>query len=114
VTPWATPDALREIWADAPESPRLDNLALAAQEVLEAYAPALKLDDLGAPIVPRRYVEALALQCREVWGAGQRDGDFLIGDADYAVRLRFVSDAVRGLLRPRNPRPRFGRPAVAP
>lgn len=108
MTPWATPEELQAIWADAPESPRLDNLALAAQEVLEAYAPALAEGD----DVPRRYVEALALQCREVWAAGLRDGDFLIGDADYAVRLRFVSDAVRGLLRPRNPRPRFGRRPV--
>lgn len=117
MTPWATPEQIRAIWADAPASPRLDDLAEVAQEVLEAYAPASTVTAIAAGgDVPARYREALALHCRDVWGAANRDSDFLVGDADFAVRVRAVSDAVRALLRPRNPVPRFGRrtPPAAP
>lgn len=107
MTAWATPEELAAIWPDAPSEERLAQLAEASQEALEAYAPALKVVD-GTPVVPRRYVEALALQCKDTWGAAQREGD-VIGDADFPIRVRFISDTVRGLLRPRNPRPRFGR-----
>lgn len=108
MTAWASNDEIRAIWADAPSEPRLTQLREASQEALEAYAPALEVVD-EVPVIPRRFVEALALQCRDTWGAGQRDGDFVIGDADFAIRVRFISDTVRGLLRPRNPRPRFGK-----
>lgn len=112
MTPWATPEQIAGIWADAPAGARLVELAEAAQEVLEAYAPARMVAAIDAGgTVPRRYVEALALHCRDVWGASTRDSDFLVGDADFAVRVRAVSDAVRALIRPRNPVPRFGRPA---
>lgn len=116
MTPWATPAEIRAIWADAPSEGRLTQLLEAAQESLEAYAPASVVASIEAGgTVPRRYVEALALHCRDVWGAGLRDSDFLIGDADFAVRVRAMSDAVRALLRPRNPVARFGRrPEVTP
>ena len=107
---WADPSTVRAMWADAPDDDaRLTQLLTAAQEEAEAYAPTLPVGD---PI-PARYVEALVLQAREVWGAAQRSGD-VIGGEDYPIRVRPLSDAVRQLLRPRNPRPRFGaRPAPA-
>jgi molybdopterin-guanine dinucleotide biosynthesis protein A len=113
MTAWATRDTIRAMWADAPtDDTRLDQLLAAAQEEAEAYAPTLPVTDPPAP-VPARYVEALALQCKEIWEAGQRSGD-LIGGEDYPIRVRPLSDAVKQLLRPRNPRPRFGRPPVTP
>jgi len=96
---WCTPEQARELWADAP----LDDAALtallgAAQEICEAYAPALVEGD----VVPHRYTEAVAMQAQDTWNAFQRDTGDVIGFADsgYAIRVRPLSGPVKALLRP--------------
>ena len=107
---WLTPDELTASWPDAPkDTARLERILDAAQEECEAYAPALA----DPAVVPARYKEALLLQCQEVWGAAKRNGDVL-GSEDYPIRVRPLADVVRQRLRPRSPRPRFGRRPVTP
>jgi hypothetical protein len=99
---WADLEQARALWADAPDGDDLlGDLLDAAQEICEAYAPALAT---GAP-VPARYTQAVVLQARETWQAMDRDGDVLGFDGDYAVRVRPLSTSVKSLLRPRKGRP---------
>src|SRR5262245_44770416 len=103
---WATPDEARAIWPDAPtggpeEDALLDRLLDSAQEVCEAYAPALAD---GAP-VPNRYREAVCQQARAIWTNMERDGDVLGFGDDYAVRVRPLEPSVKLLLRPQTGRP---------
>lgn len=94
---WLTLPELRTGWADAPaDDAELTELADAAQEQLEAYAPALALGQA----VPARYRQALRLQVRELWQARRRDGDTIGLDDGYALRARPLGTTVRSLLRP--------------
>lgn len=78
----------------------------AAQEACETYAPALAD---GAP-TPARYKLAVIYHGRDLYRAGQRTGDSEpIGPDGYQLTVRPLSDAVKALLRPRNPVPTFGR-----
>jgi hypothetical protein len=105
--PWATPEQAAKFWPDA-ENIDADTLGLlleAATEACSAYAPALP----DGVTRPRRHTVAVIFQARDIWTAAQRTGDSdLIGVADYAVRARPLTDAVRQLLRPRRAVPRFG------
>lgn len=102
---WASEEEARQQWADAPSDDALLNELLdGAQEVCEAYAPALAV---GAE-VPARYTRAVILQAQESWRAGQRDGDVLGFDGEYVVRVRPLSSSVKSLLRPRRPMQKFG------
>ena len=111
MTQWiaATDELVDDAWAQAEKlTPALlAVLVEAAQEACEAYAPAVKLDELGEPIIPARYKLAVIQQAREVWNAGKRDGDIITTDA-YAARARELTAAVRQLLRPKRGRPGVG------
>ena len=113
MTAWATlADVPPSTW---PEAARLDapeaQLYLdAAQEACEAYAPALA----DGATVPARYKLAVIYHARDLYRAGQRQGDTdTVGAEDYPLRVRPLADAVKALLRPRQPVPTFGR-AVTP
>jgi hypothetical protein len=101
---WATPAQTRAQWADAPEDDDLLAFLLGvAQEVCEAYAPALAAD----AAVPARYTRAVVQQLRDVWQNGERDGDVLGYDGEYAIRVRPLTASVKALLRPPTGRPRL-------
>lgn len=54
-----------------------------------------------ADIVPPAYRMAVVLQARDVWQASRRVGDSVaIGEGQYAIRVRPLSDTVKALLRP--------------
>jgi hypothetical protein len=106
VATWATPEDARAIWPDAPtgtpaEDDLLDRLLAAAQEVCEAYAPALADVDP----VPARYTEAVCQQARAIWSNFERDGDVIGFGDDFAVRVRPLEPSVKLLLRPQTGRP---------
>lgn len=110
---WATPDQVRDRWADAPlDDGLLDAMLAACQEQVEAYAPALAV---GSP-VPARYTEALVLQVRALGQSMDRDGDVLGFGDGFAVRVRPLAADVKALLRPSRGVPALGgrRPAPAP
>ena len=50
-------------------------------------------------VVPDIWMIACVYQAREVYAAGQREGD-IIGLGDYAIRARPLTGTVRSLLRP--------------
>ena len=94
---WATLEQARQDWPDAPTSdPVLQRLLDDATAQCAAYAP--QLADDAEP--PEEWARACILQARELWAAARRDGDVIGGEA-YALRARALTDAVRGLLRPR-------------
>jgi len=111
VTVWIAPtdELVVGAWAQSATLPAdlLAALVEAAQEGCEAYAPAVKLDELGEPIIPSRYKLAVIQQARETWNAGKRDGDLITTDA-YAARARELTASVRQLLRPKRGRPGVG------
>jgi len=91
---WATLDEARAHW---PDSASLDDSTLSvllevATQQCELYAPLLVPE-------PDRYMIAVIYQAREVYTAGQRDGD-VIGIGDYAIRARPLTSTVKSLLRP--------------
>jgi hypothetical protein len=107
---WATRPLAERHWADAADldDDTLDELLEIAEGACIAYKP------LPAGAVPLQFKLASVYQAREIRAAGIRDGD-LIGVGDIALRARPLTDAVKALLRPQNPRPRFGRrPEVTP
>lgn len=59
-------------------------------------------------LVPARYKQAVVQQARETWTNGNRDGDVLGFDGDYAIRVRPLADSVKQLLRPQRAVPSFG------
>ncbi|CCH79083.1 hypothetical protein BN12_40053 [Nostocoides japonicum T1-X7] len=105
MVPWATPTQAQTFWADAKNlsDDILVVLLDAATEQCAAYAPALAVD----ATVPDRYVLATVYQAREVYSAGQRDGD-VIGIGDHAIRSRPLTATVKSLLRPQRVSLRFG------
>lgn len=102
--PWATPEQARQHWPDARslDDDMLDLLLEASTEQCAEYAPA------ASQPVSARYVLACIYQAREVYAAGQRGEQDVIGVGDYAIRARPLTAAVKQLLRPQNPRRRFG------
>lgn len=92
------PDFILDHWADgnALEPSVLRQLLDAAQEQCEAFAPVLAAD---AP-VPARYKIACVYQAREIYRAGLRDEQDVIGVGDYAIRARPLTSAIKQLLRP--------------
>ena len=109
---WATPEQAKAHWADAASLPpeTLQTLLDVATEQCEVYAPVLPVvdppPDPPAPL-PSRYVQACIYQAREVYAAGQRDGD-IIGLGDYAIRARPLTSTVKSLLRPQPGVPAVG------
>lgn len=94
---WVQPADVQAAWPDALlDEDALVRLIKAAQDVLEAYAPRLA----DGVAVPDRYKEALILHVREIWRAGERDGD-TIGVGEYVVRAKDLTPTVKQLLRPR-------------
>lgn len=60
-----------------------------------------------ARVLPQPWMLATVYQAREVYAAGQRDGD-IIGLGDYAIRARPLTGTVKSLLRPQPGRPKVG------
>lgn len=87
-----------EAWAEARalEPAYLRQLLDAAQEQCEAFAPLLVAGDP----VPARYRIACVYQAREIYRAGMRDEQDVIGVGDYAIRARPLTSAIKQLLRP--------------
>lgn len=106
MTVWATPTDARNLWQAAPlDDDLLTEWLAGAQEECEVFAPALGVSDP----VPVRYTQAVVLRAREVYEAGQRDGDVIgFEPTGYAVRVRPLSGTVKQLLRPRRGVPRVG------
>lgn len=100
--PWATREQARAQWPDAASIPddTLDQLLDVATIQAQAFAPALVVPiDPADLVIPPNYVQATIYQAREVYAAGQRDGD-VIGLGDYAIRARPLTASVKSLLRP--------------
>lgn len=113
MTPWIAPtDPLVAYhWQDSTglEPAHVASLLAVAEEVLREYAPTLPLDVDGAEVAPpERYRLAVILEAREIHTAQQRGEADVIDLGEYAIRARPLSSTVAALLRPRNPRPRFG------
>lgn len=109
---WATADDVTALWPDADQLPA-ETVALlldVAQGSCEAYAPALPVD--GTP--PPAWRAAVVMHASDVWDAARTSPEGTVGPGEYPITPRPLSPAVRQLLRPRRPRPRFGRPAVTP
>jgi len=109
---WATREQARAHWPDAASltDEVLDVLLDVAHEQCAAYAPVLVYtnpppDPLPAP--PERYMLATVYQAREVYAAGQRDGD-TIGLGEFVIRARPLTASVKSLLRPTAGVPRVG------
>lgn len=94
---WATRDQARAHWPDSASIPdaTLDTLLDVATIRGQSYAP--PLDDPG--VVPANYMLGCVYDAREVYAAGQREGD-VIGIGDYAIRARPLTGTVRTLYRP--------------
>ena len=137
MTVWATPAQAATHWPDATNvgEAALVILLTAAQDICEAYAPALTTSDpslvedppgsglfvtgwadtdgdglYGAEVgeVPERYMLATIYQARELWAASKRDGDVIgLGDG-YALRSRPLTGVVKSLLRPQRGVPVLG------
>lgn len=102
MTNWATIEEVQAAWPDAVlDETTLQRMIDACQAQLEVFAPALAYGD---PIPPN-YTEALILQVRELWRAGERDSDVL-GVGEYVVRAKDLTAQVKALLRPRSATPR--------
>lgn len=101
MTAWATDVDAKLHWPDARtmDPDLLDDLLAIAQEDVEPFAPAPKLDLDGQPVIPRRYTLAVINQARELWAAIKRDGG-VIGTEFAALRARPLVDVVKQLLRP--------------
>lgn len=102
---WITPAEAAVWWRDAAklDETLVTSLLDAAQESLTEYGPAIP-----APL-PTSWKIATAYQARDIWTAASRDTDsVLLGDAAYPIRVRPLSSTVKQLIRPHNPRPRFG------
>lgn len=95
-TPWADKAQARSHWPDAVnlDDALLDVLLEAATEQLAA-SRTLPLPD---PI-PTRWALANIYHARDLYQAGQRNGD-VIGFGDYAVRARPMSSTVKQLMDP--------------
>lgn len=107
---WVTKEQAREQWPDAASIPddALETLLEVATVQAMAYAPALLVPlDPEQLVIPVNYEQAVILQAREVYAAGQRDGD-VIGLGDYAIRARPLTATVKGLLRPQHGVPVVG------
>lgn len=98
----------RLLWPDADtlSDELLQQLLDVATERCEAYLPETLLDPYPV-VIPLPWSTACILDARDVWTASRRDGD-VIGFDTYAVRVRPLSDTVKGLLRPRRGRPLVG------
>lgn len=106
----ATIDDAHELWVDSTSLPpaTVTDLLAIAWTSCEEFIPADQLAPAPAPTtVPRRWVMANVYHARDLWNASIRNGD-VIGFADYAVRVRPLSDTVAALLRPRRGRPQVG------
>lgn len=114
-TPPASLDDARARWADARDlsDPVLTDLLGEAWAVCEDFLPVEQVTayDESPGTFPGgvllRWRSANVLHARDVWRAGQRDGDAVAFDA-YAMRVRPLSDTVKSLLRPRRGRPQVG------
>lgn len=98
----------RLLWPDADtlDDDLLQRLLDVATERCEQYLPEQLLVDYPDPI-PLPWQTACILDARDTWTASRRDGD-VIGFDTYAIRVRPLSDTVKGLLRPRRGRPLVG------
>lgn len=114
MTTWITLETARANWADADglSDPILTSLLEAAQDQITEYAPTsliTQLDELDLPDdeadLPSRLREALLLQVRELWRAGEREGD-TIGLGDYTIVTKPLIGSVKKLLRPTRAVPR--------
>lgn len=95
---WATPEDVRNHWADAPMDERvLTDLLEAAHEQCVRYAPVLA----DGAAVPSGYVLAEVMQARALGQSLERDGDLLGFGDGFAVRARPLTGDVKALLRPR-------------
>lgn len=101
-TAWASIEQAHAHWPDSASLPEatLSTLLLVATAQCQNYAPYLAF-------VPNRYMVATVYQAREVYAAGQRDGD-IIGIGDYAIRARPLTSTVKSLLRPQAGVPKVG------
>lgn len=104
---WVDQYTATQYWpeAGALEESVLDMLLLAAQEQCEAYAPFV---EPGMVTPPFRYALATIYQARELYRAGLRDEQDVIGVGDYAIRARPLTAAVKQLLRPERRVPAVG------
>ena len=93
---WATRDEARRFWADAQriDDADLDVLLDVAHEQCVAYAPSV------VEPVPVSFMLANIYQAREVWAAGNRESQDVIGFGDFAIRARPLTASVKALLRP--------------
>lgn len=101
---WATREQARQHWTDAASIPdeSLDVLLDVATEQCAAYAP-----KATAPI-PTSYLLACVYQAREVYAAGQRGEQDVIGFGEFAIRARPLTSTVKQLLRPQRGVPAVG------
>lgn len=102
---WATREDAFRHWPDAAglDDDTLDELLDVATEQCADYAPGL-----ATAAVPARYGLAVVYQARELWQAGQRGEQDVIGVGDYAIRARPLTAAVKQLLRPQRGTPAVG------
>ena len=100
---------LKELWPDGRNhtDDTLRSLILAAWEQCSAYLPAADLTAALADQPPARWAHANALQARDIFEAGRRDGDVIASEAGL-MRARPLSATVAALLRPPTGRPGIG------
>lgn len=110
MTAAATIDDARGLWPDA-ETIDDDTLTLALEAAwssCSAFLPAEVVEPDPGPYVPTEaHRQANVLAARDLWQSYRREGD-VIGFDTYAVRVRPLSDTVKGLLRPQRGRPLVG------
>ena len=92
--PWATLEEARAHWPDAASltDETLSTLLDVATIRGQTYAPPVD-------VVPLNYMLGCVYDAREIYAAGQRDGD-VIGFGDYVIRARPLTGTVRTLYRP--------------
>lgn len=101
----------RALWADAStidDDVLADILATSWARCVE-FLPAGVADDwsnVPGPVM-LRWKTANVYDARDLWAAGQRDGDVIAFDT-YALRARPMSGTVASLLRPRRGVPMVG------
>jgi hypothetical protein len=111
VSDWAkledvrTPEPTDSPWAAAPKSDVLLQQLLDVAEIqCRAYAPPPVLVTDAGGVTTEVVTDAMRLaviyQAREVYAAGQRQGDTIVQGDTYVIRARPLVGSVKQLLRP--------------
>lgn len=94
---WHTVDSIREELNLDGEDVELQKLLDIAKQAVVAYAPPLEEDQRP----PTNYVQAQAMQARNVWNSANVDTSGDIGDGTYALRPHPLDWQIKQILRPK-------------